>query len=274
VDSGSSGGIWIDLDSNDYPHMSYHVSDGINQAIKYAEWTGSTWSTKTVESMTNNMYSPSIVLDSNDLPHITYIKAPGLDIKYAYWTGSGWSVETIDTIGDASSCISLALDKNQNPHVCYNHWNGGKNLRYAQKKNGYWNIQIVDSNEWVGKYNSLTLDSKDCAHISYSEEIKETLKYTKWVLPNTLLPSICIYPNPFVPSENSQVTFRLTADMKVEIYTLSAEIVKELTDEDGDGQIEWDGRNSTGQNVASGVYIVLAITPNNEKKTGKLAIIR
>jgi len=83
------------------------------------------------------------------------------------------------------------------------------------------------------------------------------------------------YPNPWKADQNSKpyVTIDgLPASVvtSVRIFTISGELVRKLS---GTQSVQWDLRNSAGENVASGVYIYLLIA-NGEQHSGKIAIIR
>ncbi len=94
------------------------------------------------------------------------------------------------------------------------------------------------------------------------------------------LDSVLVYPNPWVPNDSDmsngtidgQITFSgITNSSVIRIYTISGQLVREVSP--GISLWKWDGKNSYGKDVASGVYIYL-ITDGQSKKTGKLTIIR
>ncbi len=58
----------------------------------------------------------------------------------------------------------------------------------------------------------------------------------------------------------------------MKIFTIAAEQVRLLTSDTS--QVLWDLKNDDGDNVASGVYLYLINSPQGEKASGKLAIIR
>ena len=54
-------------------------------------------------------------------------------------------------------------------------------------------------------------------------------------------------------------------------------LVRELSATDGSVQgyqTAWDGRNSTGEWVGSGVYLIAAYLPDGRSGVGKVAVIR
>ena len=89
------------------------------------------------------------------------------------------------------------------------------------------------------------------------------------------LPSICVYPNPFRPSNgDTRIVFGGLKEHQttIYIYNINGELIKTLQHE-GPEIPEWDGCNEYGQPVASGIYIY-RITGSGEIGRGKLAIIK
>jgi len=100
--------------------------------------------------------------------------------------------------------------------------------------------------------------------------------------------SLFNYPNPF--SDKTVFAFTLTGsgdvsdrptDFRILIYTVAGRMVRELNAlpslQLGRNQIEWDGRDADGDQLANGVYIyrVVVRTPTKTyTKTERLAIIR
>lgn len=87
--------------------------------------------------------------------------------------------------------------------------------------------------------------------------------------------SVTVGPIPWMASQNpnTPITFRnLPSGAKVRIYTYLGELVYE-TMEDGTGMAVWTGKNQAGQQVASGVYIVL-LTAGSDKETLKVVVER
>ncbi|OGC91730.1 MAG: hypothetical protein A2142_05945 [candidate division Zixibacteria bacterium RBG_16_48_11] len=72
--------------------------------------------------------------------------------------------------------------------------------------------------------------------------------------------SASVFPNPF-NSETHQATiiYNATPPAKVSliIFTLTGEKVKRLENPEGVNSFQWDGKNSEGEKVLSGVYLGL-----------------
>ncbi len=65
------------------------------------------------------------------------------------------------------------------------------------------------------------------------------------------------YPNPFNPSTNIAFALPERAEVSLKIYTVSGQLVRTLLNEArtaGQYVVQWEGKNSIGQEVASGVY--------------------
>ena len=65
----------------------------------------------------------------------------------------------------------------------------------------------------------------------------------------------------------------LTANAAITIYNVAGEKLKELTDDNSDGRISWNGTNDAGNTLGSGVYFAV-IRNGSEKKILKIAMQR
>lgn len=96
------------------------------------------------------------------------------------------------------------------------------------------------------------------------------------------LSSIAVYPNPYSKSKSSReiITFaNLTKTAKVYVFTLSGTPVIELTETDGNGGVEWNLRDSKGNEVPSGIYIYKVEGKNSagvevESNMSKFAVVK
>jgi tetratricopeptide (TPR) repeat protein len=94
--------------------------------------------------------------------------------------------------------------------------------------------------------------------------------------------SVESYPNPFNPSTTISYTLPSEADVKIAIYDIMGRIVKTLASESkpiGSYQVTWDGTNSNGIKVSSGIYLYRfeAVTLENNQhftKSAKLMLIK
>lgn len=80
------------------------------------------------------------------------------------------------------------------------------------------------------------------------------------------------YPNPFRPAQNGSVTITIPVSLQggpttIKIYTVSGEMVREITG------TTWDGKNREGTMVATGTYLFTVSTAIGITR-GRLALIR
>jgi len=89
------------------------------------------------------------------------------------------------------------------------------------------------------------------------------------------LSEINVFPNPYYPKVHlNGLTFdELPRNASIKIYTINGELVREVSYVTNTGSARWDGKNSNGEYVASGVYIAL-INSNLGKKIIKIAVER
>ncbi|MBD3299570.1 MAG: T9SS type A sorting domain-containing protein [candidate division Zixibacteria bacterium] len=84
------------------------------------------------------------------------------------------------------------------------------------------------------------------------------------------------FPNPFNPE--TQIKFHLAAPghVRLEVFNIIGQSVAVLVDgyrETGESIVEWDARNSRGENVASGVYFY-RLSRNGDALTRKMVLMR
>ena len=72
------------------------------------------------------------------------------------------------------------------------------------------------------------------------------------------LDEVLVFPNPFDPRAHSLSVAGLPAGTRVYIYALSGDLVWSSEEADGDGGLQWNGRNTGGERVAAGIYVLLA----------------
>lgn len=84
-------------------------------------------------------------------------------------------------------------------------------------------------------------------------------------------------PNPFNISANINFTIRkLKSNSVVKIFNIHGRLVKKLTPVSNlveGGRATWDGKDSNGNNVASGIYFFQAFTEDGKAFSGKVAVI-
>ncbi len=98
----------------------------------------------------------------------------------------------------------------------------------------------------------------------------------------TPTPCLALYknsPNPFTVGTNFIFGSCIQVEVKLKIYTISGELVDELTQQGQPGMnsIYWDAKNKAGKGVASGTYIYSFETVegmSKQKQWGKMAVVK
>ncbi|MBI4429585.1 MAG: hypothetical protein HY562_10750 [Ignavibacteriales bacterium] len=87
--------------------------------------------------------------------------------------------------------------------------------------------------------------------------------------------SLEVGPNPYLLPNDEQLVIRdLVNSTTIKILTLTGSLVSEFKAQ-GAGRAFWDGRDSQGQLVSSGVYFIVAFAENgNQVATAKVAVVR
>ncbi len=84
------------------------------------------------------------------------------------------------------------------------------------------------------------------------------------------------YPNPFNPTTQIRFTIPEQSNVKLEIFDITGRKVTTLVDDDqsaGRYTIVWDGKNSSGQFISSGVYLY-RITAGTFEETKRMVFIK
>ena len=86
-----------------------------------------------------------------------------------------------------------------------------------------------------------------------------------------VLPSVtdisAIYPNPFNPTTNIRFSNRVAGNVSLEVYNVKGQKVKTLASghhEAGHYQVTWNGDDSNGRKVGSGVYFTRLVTEDKQ----------
>ncbi|MFC1550338.1 hypothetical protein ACFL46_03515 [Candidatus Neomarinimicrobiota bacterium] len=87
-----------------------------------------------------------------------------------------------------------------------------------------------------------------------------------------------IFPSPFhLPSTNPLIIDGLMPNSSVQILTVTGEVIKHIKSSSlgqHGYQVEWSGRDSNGQWVGSGVYLIAVYEPDGKNDFGKITVIK
>jgi hypothetical protein len=84
------------------------------------------------------------------------------------------------------------------------------------------------------------------------------------------------YPNPFNAKTTISFDLPYSSSVRVNIYNVLGQEIKEITNgfiEAGHHQVTWDGKNSDGEDVTSGVYFY-RINAEDFNKTKKMLLVK
>ncbi len=165
----------LDLDSLQYPHISYYCHNQYRKDLRYAYYNGTGWVYDTVDVAGDVGKYSSLKLDTVGA-NISYYGNG--DLKFAYWDGSGWNIEVVDG-GNVSydTYTSLALDLSnglrhisyqRDNHLCHAWWDGT------------WHTEVVDPGNWTGYQSCIDLDPNNYPCISYRDAMVDQLKFAYW----------------------------------------------------------------------------------------------
>ena len=124
------------------------------------------------------------------------------------------------------------------------------------------NIESIAINDQTGEV-FIGTDNGLCSYMSDASATNESMSKN----------NVYAYPNPVKPDYTGLITVvGLTMDADVKIVTVSGTLVAE--GRSNGGTFTWDGCDSSGHRVASGVYMVQTATSEGNKGTVcKIAIV-
>ncbi len=92
------------------------------------------------------------------------------------------------------------------------------------------------------------------------------------MLSPTELTEIVAFPNPFDPRTQVLSVGGLPPEARVRLFSISGELVWSAAENDADGGVRWNGRNDSGQQVAAGIYLLLA-THEGRTRRARIAVL-
>lgn len=99
--------VSIAVDTSNIIYVAYH-DEKYNYDLKFASWTGISWSTFTLDTGEEIGSYVSLTLDTSGYPRLSYYDAKNADMKYLRYTGSEWLKETFD-FDDIGQYSSIAI---------------------------------------------------------------------------------------------------------------------------------------------------------------------
>ena len=135
-------------------------------------------------------------------------------------------------------------------------------------------VYVLDEDH--GLWNRIPNGSVDSSARTTSANVPHFSVYSLFGVPDTDVSQSYAYPVPFRPSQgHREIIFaQLPSEGSIRVYTVSGELVKKMDFLDPtSGMVHWDVTNSGGEPVGSDVYVYVVQSGDN-KKVGKLVVIR
>lgn len=131
------------------------------------------------------------------------------------------------------------------------------------------NGKLLDNN-----VQSLAMNKKH-GTVYFGTEKGMSALQTAAATPVQTMKQIIISPNPFEIPSSAVVTFDgLVANSSIKILTIDGKLLRELSTPGGRVGV-WDGRNSNGELVSTGIYIVVAYNDDgSEVGLGKIVVVK
>ena len=125
------------------------------------------------------------------------------------------------------------------------------------------------------KVESIAIDDKT-GRVYVGTEAGLTSFDTPSILPVENFNGLTLYPNPLILNDGNQLATinGLIRDTDIKIISISGKLVKEFSSPGGRTAF-WDGKDTDGNLVSTGIYIVIAFDKDgNNVATGKIAVLR
>tara|TARA_B000000532_G_C18861095_1_gene404132 strand:+ start:1043 stop:1765 length:723 start_codon:yes stop_codon:yes gene_type:complete len=163
----------------------------------------------------------------------------GFDVYASGNTALGFSLDG-NVIPSGSTGILTILDGTVNNDVC---------LPFVQNVGPEDDTPILsDANG--NALDNLSIGSGNCDALSIDNNITFSLLET--------------YPNPFNPELNIDIIIEKSGILDVSIYNLNGQIIENIYNDYAQANQMYNLKWNASSNLSSGIYIVKAITPNNQ----------
>jgi len=213
-----------------------------------------------------SMPLPDGWLNSSDLKsHASLYMTPKESDYYYYWQLTDYNVTGIEIDQRGNHWF---LSDNAGVHVLQ------ENGRWINGGYGYntSNSGLLDNEIYSATFDAETGQT----YLSTPKGI--SVLNTPFANPKESYSNIHIYPQPFNPDIHEKVIIQgLMDNSSVRILTVQGSLVKELTylDDNVQGyEAQWDGRDTAGDKVGSGVYILFLFNDEGAAASHKLAVLR
>jgi ligand-binding sensor domain-containing protein len=195
--------------------------------------------------------------------------------KGELWVGTNYGISRFDL--GFESFVNVDLPAGLGPDITAiefdsrgNVWIGARNgLGRVDYLNGDISVYTTDNSGLLDNHvSNLTFDDQTGdLYVSTSSGLSVVLSTTG--LPTDDITAAYAFPNPYViQSSNDLLNFNFSGNARLRVFTVAGELVAERPTP------VWDGRNSAGVTVASGVYLYVLTDDEGNTGRGKFLLVR
>jgi parallel beta-helix repeat protein len=246
----------IKIDNNDRVRISNCRVQSYDQGGIYI--SGSDCIVQQSDLRSNVNYGVYVANSSN--PYIRRCNLANLSIGVK---STGKSLPDIGVVSSVPVDSGLCDFEGCTQWFIYHDWLFGPNILMAEAN--YFGVGVPDTSKFYGPIDYIPYITIDPFP---KVTIDQRVPYTFMLRTN--------YPNPFNPRTTISFTLDQAAHTMVTIYNLLGQNVVTLADEylgEGEHTVIWDGKNSSGVPVASGIYFY-AIQSGEHFDSKKMTILR
>jgi len=273
-----------DGDNNGTLNLYSANSDG--KIYQYL-YTGNSWQVSTVGTGTGEMYAVAVGDGNNDGFKTVYAACHDGNIYQFQWNGSGWAKTTLGSGAGPLYGVAVSDGDNDGENEIYATAHDGCIYQYKQEQWGTINANSVNTPLYaiaVGDadndhhFEIYALGSNN--HVYQFQAVSAAVPTsTAFSGPRTFLK---VYHSQINPNHGEQAAIKWiqpkAAPVTITIYNLLGDKVITLVNDRTypaaqNHRVNWDGRNSRGGVVGSGIYIV-HIQAGGYRDRSKIAVIK
>ncbi|MFC1799805.1 FlgD immunoglobulin-like domain containing protein [Candidatus Eisenbacteria bacterium] len=282
------------LDSSNNVHIVWWRNYGDDQQICHIKYADGIWGASTVIADSYDASGPTVSRGANGQVHAAWNRSPGggWGIYHCLFDVDHWGApETITSGPTLSSHPSIVVDADGDVHMVWcDRRDGNKEIYYTRRESGLWGGQVrLTAVALESDYPFLSLGSDGAIHVIWRDYRDANFEiYYKERAPDAIagagdqqvggkrLGQLRVAPNPLRVSTHIEFTLPGSTEPRISIFDTAGRLVRRIEPgvmDPGPRRISWDGRGSTGDRVASGIYFIEVATPEHKAST-KMIVLR
>ncbi|MFC1799804.1 FlgD immunoglobulin-like domain containing protein, partial [Candidatus Eisenbacteria bacterium] len=288
----------IAVDGNNHAHVAWRQDYGDSARLYYKKFNGSAWGEEDMLAAGRLDWDPpnppTITTDHLNQVHVAwddYLDG-SYEVFYRIFDGGAWSPrERVSGEFHNSSKASVVVDNSGSVHMIWvDRQDGNNEIYYACKKGLSWGQQTrltKAPNESIhpslviapdGALHMVWRDYRDGnSEVYYKMRDSDALAgIDRPVSRDELLSNLRVVPNPILISTQVQLDIGRKVELTLSIYDVAGRLVRRIEPgvmDPGPRKIGWDGRGSTGDRVAPGIYF-LEMSTGTQAASTKVIVLR